>query len=293
MSDTRRLAGERRSAQPEAAAYRRRRWWLALLTLAVCALTARLGWWQLERAQFKRDTLARLTERDRLAPLQAGQLARDALAAQQQHQRRVLLRGRWLAAQPVALDNRVMNGRPGFIVLMPLLLDGQREAVLVQRGWLPRDARDRSRLPPLHTGDGVVQLLGRVVPPPSPLWQFSDAPERGLIRQNLLLEPYAREIGQPLLPLSVQQLTPELPAPPADAAQPALLRDWPQPALDIGKHQGYALQWFAMCALAAGLYVWFQILRPLSRWRRRVVTASEAPVPISPSSESSPHHVCG
>jgi surfeit locus 1 family protein len=30
----------------------------------------------------------------------------------------------------------------------------------------------------------------------------------------------------------------------------------------VGKHHGYAFQWFALSALIAGLYVWFQLLRP-------------------------------
>jgi surfeit locus 1 family protein len=48
------------------------------------------------------------------------------------------------------------------------------------------------------------------------------------------------------------------PKPPQDG----LLRQWPEPAADVQKHYGYAFQWFALCALILGLYVWFQIVRP-------------------------------
>ena len=41
-----------------------------------------------------------------------------------------------------------------------------------------------------------------------------------------------------------------------------LLRQWPEVAVDVSKHHGYAVQWFALCALITALYVWFQILRP-------------------------------
>ena len=37
---------------------------------------------------------------------------------------------------------------------------------------------------------------------------------------------------------------------------------WPEPAADVQKHYGYAFQWFALCALILGLYVWFQLIRP-------------------------------
>jgi len=39
------------------------------------------------------------------------------------------------------------------------------------------------------------------------------------------------------------------------------------PVADVGKHHGYAFQWFAMCALIAGAAVWFNVLRP--HFRRR------------------------
>jgi len=32
--------------------------------------------------------------------------------------------------------------------------------------------------------------------------------------------------------------------------------------VDVSKHHGYAFQWFALCALVALLYLWFQILVP-------------------------------
>jgi surfeit locus 1 family protein len=41
-----------------------------------------------------------------------------------------------------------------------------------------------------------------------------------------------------------------------------LMRQWPRPAVDVQKHYGYAFQWFALCGLMAGLYVWFQLIRP-------------------------------
>ena len=37
------------------------------------------------------------------------------------------------------------------------------------------------------------------------------------------------------------------------------------PAADVHKHYGYAFQWFALCALIVGLYVWFQLIRPRRR----------------------------
>lgn len=224
----------------------------ALIAVGLCA---RLGVWQLDRAAYKRAWQVGLDERGRLPPLRTIELADNPGKAEAQLHRRVQLRGHWLAEQTVFLDNRPMNGRVGFYVLTPLQLEGRAEAVLVQRGWVPRDAQERSRLPALAPSTGPVELDGRLAASPSRLYEFTAA-AGGRIRQNLDPAAYAQEIRRPLLPLTVVQL--------GDAAD-GLLRDWPLPETGLHKHYGYAFQWFALSALFLGLYVWFQLLRPRLR----------------------------
>jgi surfeit locus 1 family protein len=223
--------------------------WVA--ALAGMALTARLGVWQLDRAAQKQALITAIAERGALPPLPAADLATTAPAAETQHQRRVRLQGRFVAAHTVFLDNRQMRERPGFFVLTPLALpDGT--AVLVQRGWVPRDPVDPVKVSAPAPPDGDVVLDGRIAPPPSRLYEF-DGATSGPIRQNLDLTAFARETGLALRPLSVQQL--------GDAGD-GLLRDWPQGRLDVSKHHGYAVQWFALSLLIAGLTLWFQVIRP-------------------------------
>jgi surfeit locus 1 family protein len=238
-----------------------RRALILLATLVSVALALRLGWWQLSRAGEKLALQSALDSRAGMAALGAEELARDERAAVGQHFRSVQLRGRWVAARTVFLDNRQMNGRPGFFVLTPLQLEGQPEAVIVQRGWVPRDFIDRSRLPDVPTPAGTVEVLGRIAPPPARLYEFAGAAS-GPIRQNLALGDFASETGLVLLPLSVLQA--ESPTTAGDG----LLRQWPRPAVDVHKHHGYAFQWFALAALMTGLYVWFQLVRPRLRATR-------------------------
>jgi surfeit locus 1 family protein len=225
--------------------------------IATAVLTARLGFWQLERAAQKMALQAALDERGRLPPLDAAALATSPEAAVQQHQRRVQLSGRW-SRHTVFLDNRQLAGpQPGFFVLTPLqLADGR--AVLVQRGWAPRDAADRTRLPTFVTPDGEVRFEGRIAPAPARTFAFAGE-DRGRIRQNLDLGDFARETGLPLAPLTVLQL--DNPGAPADGLQ----RAWPAPSTGVDRHRGYAFQWFALATLVATLYVWFQFIHPRRR----------------------------
>ena len=230
---------------------------IAIAALAAVLSTARLGAWQLDRAAQKQAAQALLDARAALPPLSPAQLSTTREAATEQHYRAVQLAGRWLAAHTVYLDNRQQgDGRPGFFVVTPLAL-ASGGAVLVQRGWAPRDAADRARLPPLSTPGGEIEIAGRIAAPPARLLEF-DATVSGPIRQNLDLDAFAREIGVGLRPLSVLQTS---------DSRDGLRRDWPRPALGVHKHYGYAFQWFALAALIVGLYVWFQLVKP--RLRRR------------------------
>lgn len=228
-------------------------------TLIGVAITANLGAWQLRRAAQKIALQDALESRSKLSALTASELARMPGQVEAQHYRPVHLRGRWLPQRNVFLENRQMNGRVGFYLVTPLQLEGRSEVVLVQRGWVPRDLRDRTLLPAIATPADAVDVDGHIAPPPARLYEFAPS-TTGVIRQNLDLGEFTIETGLPLAPLSVLQADS-----PGNAGD-GLLRQWPRPAVDVQKHYGYAFQWFAMCALMAGLYVWFQLIRP--RWKR-------------------------
>lgn len=246
----------------------RRRAVVLVAAVLAAALTARLGWWQLDRAQQKLDLQARITERGSLAPLPQPDLPRSEGDAAAQHYRPVQLRGRWLDDKTVYLDNRQMNARQGFFVVTPLLI-ASGDAVLVQRGWMPRDFIDRMKLQALPAQPGTVLVEGRLAPPPAKLFELGGVAQ-GAIRQNLDLAQLSQELGLTLRPLSVQQTRPTRVMPADGDGQPAvaddgLRRDWPAVAVDVGKHHGYAFQWFSLSALLIGLTLWFQLIRP---WRR-------------------------
>ena len=146
-----------------------------------------------------------------------------------------------------------MSGKSGFVVLTPLVLEGSAGVVLVQRGWVPRNFADRTRLPEVVTPQGVVAVSGRIAPPPSKLYEFKGI-ESGRIRQNIDVSAFARETTLPLMGVSLLQ---------TGAASDGLLREWAAPNVGVDKHYGYAFQWFGLSALVVFLYLWFQLVSPL------------------------------
>ena len=177
--------------------------------------------------------------------------------------------GHWVGDRTVFLDNRPMNGGSGFTVLTPLRLSEgpcRGQMLVVQRGWVPRDVRDRQRLPEWEDTRAEVSVPGRVAQQASRTYAIGaegppDASRGRVIRQNADEAFWQSWLGQaPLAGVLLQ----------TDDEQPggvALLRHWTAPDAGVGKHQAYAAQWFALSAIAAGLTLWFQFLGPRARAR--------------------------
>ena len=230
----------------------RRAWMVLIATVLGCALTARLGVWQLDRAAQKEALQAALNRGAQAPPLTAEQLI--AVDPAKLVYRRARVRGHWLADKTIYLDNRPLDDHVGFYVVTPLQLQGRAESLLVQRGWLPLNLLSREKMAPYTTQAGEVEVEGRLAMAPARLFQLGDA-GHGAIRQNLDPRAYARETGLALLPMALWQ---------TQATGPAdtLPRDWAPPDLGLAMHYGYAFQWFALCALILALYVWHQHIRP-------------------------------
>ena len=231
------------------------RWLVLGMALLGVAVTFSLGLWQLGRAAEKTALQDARTQQSAMAALDGrslGSAPGDAASRAALIHRRMVLTGRWLPQHTVYLENRQMNGKPGFFVLTPLQIEGTGAVMLVQRGWAQRAFTDRTALPPIETPAGQVEVPGHLAPWPSRLYDFGGA-EQGPIRQNLDLQAFRRETALPLLEVTLLQ---------SGAASEGLLREWPVVASGVEKHHGYAFQWFGLSGLIALLYVWFQIVQP-------------------------------
>ena len=179
---------------------------LLLLAIAVVVL-ASLGRWQLHRADERRAILAAIEGGRAQAPLT---LAADTPAGQLQAWRPAQAYGRYRDDLTVVLDNRNRDGRPGYWIATPLLLEGgggqgnpaqgnaaqgnlaqvnvgqgnigqggnSATAILVLRGWMPRAApgQPAAIAPPAPADLQLVTgELAERVPRLFELWHFGGA----------------------------------------------------------------------------------------------------------------------
>lgn len=229
-------------------------WVVAFAAVAVVTGTFALGQWQLRRASEKEHLQASVMAQSQRETLNARDVAQIKHLEVENH-RLVSLHGVWQASKTLFLDNRPMGDKTGFWVYTPLALDDSDQMVLVQRGWVQRDFLDRTKLPAVDTPAGRVSVQGRIAPPPSKLYAFK-GDDLGQIRQNIDIGALRKETGLLLLDASIVQ---------TGSPSEGLQRDWPAPDLGVDRHYGYAFQWFALCGLTVGLFVWFQVVVPYRR----------------------------
>jgi surfeit locus 1 family protein len=215
-----------------------------LFTAFFLPLLLALGSWQLQRAGEKRalyDDFAAggtpvlldgasggLDELRRYAPVRAS--------------------GRYLAERQFLLDNMVEGQQAGYRVLTPLLLDEGR-AVLVDRGWIPRDF-GAAGLPPVTVDDAPRTVAGQIdrLPRPGLVLAAELAPGWPKVVQFPTRDELSLALGLTLVPGVVL----------LDAAErDGYRRDWRPSDFGPERHVGYAVQWFSLALTLVILYlVW-------------------------------------
>ncbi|MEI7444967.1 MAG: SURF1 family protein [Burkholderiales bacterium] len=223
---------------------------------AVIVLTASLGVWQLRRAAEKAEAQAGRDAALVAPPLQV----RGAWPPPADVDgRRLELEGRFDPSGTLLLDNRTHGGVAGFHVLTPLRSESGGPPIMVLRGWVARDLRDRRRPLDFATPADPVRIEGLVLATlPQPIVLGDDDPGQApgaRVVQRFDLEAWRRAQGPGSAAFVLRQTS---------ALDDGLLRDWVQPGAGVDRHHGYAVQWFAMSALTAVL-TW----RAARRARRR------------------------
>jgi surfeit locus 1 family protein len=216
---------------------------IGLFCLIFLPLTLFLGFWQLDRADYKAQMLADQQGRSALPAQVLSELSADEL----QNFRPVIISGQY-EQESFLLDNKIYQGKVGYELLSRFSTEDGRQ-VLVNRGWLPAP-KYRSEAPRLHgrPGEQPISLEG--------FFYVSDG-EIPLLdeytAESFAESPWPRRIPT----LAWSELSLYLPQALswqkefrlANSEQPGAYRiDWKTAEVGPEKHLAYAWQWFAMSA---------------------------------------------
>jgi surfeit locus 1 family protein len=211
----------------------------AVVALAVAALFARLGVWQVHRLHERQALNAELVSRMSLPPATVAELPSDtALAAY----RLVKVTGRYDYDHQIILTGRSRSGAPGVNIVTPLIPDSGGTAVLVNHGFVYSPDAATISIPtwnePEHaTVEGYVR--------PVPVRESSDprSESNPMAWRDLDSAMLANTIPYPVARMYVVDLEP------GDRALGARAR-LSAPSLSEGSHKSYAIQWFSFAGIA-------------------------------------------
>lgn len=219
--------------------------WPTLVTLLLFGLLLSLGFWQLDRAEQKREIIGHYQgdKDDAVIRLDADMKSAGSLEYQ-----RASSIGRYDSNHQLLLDNRTHEGQAGYQVLTPFILQNSEVAVLVNRGWLPL-GNSRDQLPDVTVGDIQRTVMGRLKTPPAEVFMLGEEEPRQewpYRIQRIDIQTLSQELQRSMLPFVLL----------LDNEEPdGYLRDW-QPLVGFGpeRNVGYAIQWFGLAAALLIIY---------------------------------------
>ena len=223
-----------------------RRWWLAtILILLGMAGLAQLGFWQLDRLEWRRgmntQTLARLNA----SPVA---VTGDTVWEADWHDREAVARGVLDYRNQVGIKNRFYKEEAGIHLLTPMRLEGSDLILMVDRGWIPQAwvSDDWSQY---DEDEGLVEVRGLLqdANPHPPGTEVDTVSGRLLHREDL--ELLGRVLGQDVAPMFLLLQ-------PAEGDSQGWPRRQPKDLhLSEGNHLSYAIQWFLFSLILGVGYV--------------------------------------
>lgn len=224
-----------------------------LAVILLCPLLALLGFWQLDRAEQKRQLVESFDSGTETVVLEGTSVA-ERIAELPRYQR-VEFEGHYESGRQFLLDNMTHDGAAGYQVLTPFAVGKGSIRVLVNRGWIPKTF-GTSLLPNVEVNEDRRRVSGRITRLPRPGLELAASspslPEWPRVVQFPVMDALAESLGEPLAGRMVL----------LDAAgDDGFVRDWRPVEFGPERHLAYAVQWFAMSATVLIIYVALNLRR--------------------------------
>jgi len=199
-----------------------------------------LGFWQLERAEIKASLIEEFDLEQAKAP--------KPMSSSSSQWSRVYLEGYYDSSQQVLIDNQINNGKVGYKIYTPFYYD-QDQAIFVDRGWISQ-GKTRNDLPDLNFNSTKLRITGSLI-----------KPEKEVLAGDELLTEKWPLVSQTKSPSIIQEAYDKQFSNKVLILEPGSLYMNEYVALipfviTPTKHYGYALQWFTMSLVLAGMFMY-------------------------------------
>ena len=232
-----------------------RYWAISVFTLFFLPLTVSLGFWQLDRADQKKQLQVTLVGLEQPITLSQGQALE--LGGLNNFQR-VTLNSRFIKPFMWLMDNQVVKGKVGYDAIGLIKLGSH--LLLVNRGWFASYGQ-RNPLPMLDWVSGEVSLTGRLVRAQANPYQ-------------LAADVYTNQYPQLVQAVNPAELAPHIEASADGTLLPWVLMldapgnatltpHWRASSITDEKHLAYAWQWFGLALTLIMLYIYRVFYSPM------------------------------
>ena len=204
-----------------------------------------LGFWQLDRAEFKDTLQQKITERKNLSVSGLDELP---LSTDDRRYLPVKITGEFDLQHSFLLDNKTFNGRVGYHVFTPVKTSGSR-VILISRGFVEM-GKTREQLPDIGTPEGNLSIAGILDLQPSRAIvlakNVNQADKWPVVLQYVDIDEISQMLGYELYDMVLWLNKDEI---------SGFEYDLPVLNLNAAKNSGYAFQWFAMSLALFIIYI--------------------------------------
>ena len=199
-----------------------------------------LGFWQIERAEYKKELIQDFNQEQTKSP---NHLSDSSVAWS-----RVYIEGSYDSSQQVLIDNQINDGKVGYKIYTPFYY-GNDQAIFVDRGWIPQ-GKTRDDYPEINFSSDKVRIIGSLI-----------KPEKEVLAGDELLTSEWPMVSQTKSPKEIEKayttkffdMVLILEAGSEFIEEYISLTPF---VITPAKHYGYALQWFTMSIVLAAMFIY-------------------------------------
>ena len=199
-----------------------------------------LGFWQIERGLLKTELVDEFNLEQTQPP--------NKISNSSKAWSRVFIEGLYDPSQQTLIDNQINNGKVGYKIYTPFYY-GDDQAIFVDRGWIPQ-GKTRNDLPNLDFKASKMLITGSLI-----------KPEKEVLAGNELLTNEWPMVSQTKSPETIETaynnkfFDKVLILEPGSMFMNESIAIIPF-SINPAKHFGYALQWFTMSIVLAGMFIY-------------------------------------
>lgn len=218
-------------------------WPIILIATIFISLFTALGFWQLHRAYEKKMFLYEFNK-----ALQKAPITWDEKSNLPKQYQKLKVCGNFLPIT-LFLDNQHHQHKFGYDVLLPFMLsDGS--IVIVDRGWVQADIRDRKKLPNIQVGEETIKIVGQAYYPAKKHLVLGEVLEK-INNKTAIVETQDVAIISNFLQKSVYPFIIRE----DKIYNSGYVRDWPIVSMPPARHYGYAMQWFLFALVTFIIFI--------------------------------------